>query len=166
MLSLSCRALAPGHLLYHKLADPAKQPQRLRSRHPLVPAAKQFLRTIDEQNINVAWWVDHAWSAELCNSASGLRSFIHNAGPHPLGLALLRPAWTRLNHLRTGVGSFRSSMHKRGLALSAIYECGMEDQTTDHIIQKCQYSPPNGVHGLQVLDKDTIKWLLTSCPNI
>ena len=27
MLSLSCQALTPGHLLYHKLADPDKQPQ-------------------------------------------------------------------------------------------------------------------------------------------
>ena len=99
MLSLSYRALVPGHLLYHKLADPAKQPQQLKSRHPFVPAAKQFLRTIEEQNINVTGWVDHAWSAEWSNSASRLCSFIPDAGPHPQELALPRPAWTMLNHL-------------------------------------------------------------------
>ena len=43
---------------------------------------------------------------------------------------------------------------------------GEEDQIVDHIVQRCQYSPPNGIHGLQVLDDDTIKWLSTSCPNI
>ena len=56
--------------------------------------------------------------------------------------------------------------HKWGMAPSAICECGVEDQTADPIMQRCQYSPPNGVHGLQVLDDDIIKWLLTSCPNI
>ena len=114
MLSLSCLALVPGHLLYHKLVDPAKQPRRLKSQHPFVPAAKQFLRTIKEKNINVTRWADHSWSAEWCNSASRLCSFIPDAGPLPLGLALPRPAWTRLNHLQTGVGHFHSSMHKWG----------------------------------------------------
>ena len=134
MLSLSCRALVPGHLLYNKLVDPAKLPRRLRSRHPFVPAAKQFLRTIKEKNVNVAWWADHAWSVEWRNNASRLRSFIPDARPCPLGLALPRPAWMRLNHLRTGVRRFRSSMHKWGMAPSAICECGVEDQTADHII--------------------------------
>ena len=66
---------------------------------PHVPAAKQFLRTIKEQNINVVWWADHAWSAEWHNCAFRLHSFIPDAGPNLLGLALPRPAWTRLNHL-------------------------------------------------------------------
>ena len=131
-----------------------------------MPAAKQFLRTIEEQSINVAWWVDHAWSAEWHNSVSRLCSFIPDAGPHPLGLALPKPAWMRVNHLRTSVVHFRSSMHNCGMAPSSICECSMEDQTADHIIQKCQYLSPNGVHSMQVLDDDTIKWLSTSCPNI
>ena len=49
---------------------PAKQPQQLKSQHPFVPAAKQFLRTIEEQNINVVQWADHAWSAKWCNCAT------------------------------------------------------------------------------------------------
>ena len=97
---------------------------------------------------------------------SRLHSFIPDAGPRPLGLAVPRPAWTRLNHLRTSVGCSRSSMHKWGMAPSVICECGMEDQTADHIIQTFQCSPQNGVHGLQVLDEGTIKWLSNTCPNI
>ena len=62
----------------------------------------------------------------------------------PLGLAQPRPAWMRLNHLETSVGCFHLSMHKWAMAPSAICECGMEDQTADHIIQRCQYSPLNG----------------------
>ena len=49
MLCLNCQALVPGHLLYHKLADPAKQPQQLRSWYPFVPAAKQYLKTIKDK---------------------------------------------------------------------------------------------------------------------
>ena len=100
------------------------------------------------------------------DSASRLHSFISDAGPRPLGLALPRPAWTRLNHIQTGVGRFCSSIHKREIVLSVICDCGMEDQTADHVIQRCQYLPPNGVHGLQILDDVTIKWLSTLCPNI
>ena len=106
----------------------------VRSWYPFVPAAKQFFRTIKEQNINVACWMNHAWSVEWRNSASRLRSFIPDAGPRPLGLALSRPAWMRLNHLQTSVGRFHSSMHKWGMASSVICECGVEDQTADHII--------------------------------
>ena len=130
-----------------------------------MPDPKWFMRIIVEQNINVAWWADHAWSVEWCNSSSKLCSFISDAGPHPLALALPRPPCTRLNHLRTSVGHFRSSMQKWGMAPSAICECDMEDQFANHNIQTCQYSP-DGVHGLQVLDDDTMKWLSTSCPNI
>ena len=36
-----------------------------------------------------------------------------------------------------------------------ICECGMEDQIADHIIKRCQYSSPNGIHA--DLDDDTIK---------
>ena len=166
MLSFSYRALVPGHLLHHELADPAKQPRQLRSWHPFVPAVKEFLRTIKEQNINVARWVDHTWSAELCNSASRLCSYIPDTRPRPLVLALPRPAWTRLNHLHTGFGHFHSSMHKWGMGPSVNCKCGMENPTADNSIQRCQYMPPNGIHGLQVLDDDTIKRLSTSCPNI
>ena len=99
-------------------------------------------------------------------TASKLRSFIPDAGPRPLGFVLPRPAWMRLNYLQTGVGRFCSSMHKWGMAPSVICESGVEDQTSDYVIQRCQYSPLNGIHGLQVLEDDTIKWISTSCPNI
>ena len=62
----------------------------------------------------MAWWEEHTWSAEWLNNASRLHSFIPIAGPCPPGLALTRPVWTRLNHLRTSVGCFCSSIYKWG----------------------------------------------------
>ena len=44
---------------------------------------------------------------------------------------------TTLNRLPTGVGRYRSSMKKWGLADSAACECGEPEQTADHIINSC-----------------------------
>jgi len=46
---------------------------------------------------------------------------------HP-GVTLSRRAWVRLNCLLTGVGRFRSSLYKWGMASSAACECGAEEQ--------------------------------------
>jgi len=48
-----------------------------------------------------------------------------------------RPSWVELNRLRTGVGLFRSTMHKWGLIPSANCRCGAEEQTADHILASC-----------------------------
>ncbi|XP_076810297.1 general transcription factor II-I repeat domain-containing protein 2-like [Clavelina lepadiformis] len=46
-------------------------------------------------------------------------------------------------------------------------ECGATEQTADHVINACPiHRPPRGVLGLKRLDEDTIKWLMTSCPEI
>ena len=120
---------------------------------PFVPAAKQFLRTNEEQT---STWHGGRIILGVQNGAT--------VSPEcaPLSLMLDFTHWNWLNYLRTGVGRVRSSisMHNCRMAPPAICECGVEDQTADHII------PQNGVHDLQVLDDDTIKWLFTSCPNI
>ena len=50
---------------------------------------------------------------------------------------LFRKHWMSLNRLRTGVGRYRSSMKKWGLADSAACECGEPEQTAAHIINRC-----------------------------
>jgi len=75
-------------------------------------------------------------------------------------MILPRPFWVRLIRLRTGVGLFRSTIHKSGLVLSANYRCGAEEQTSDHILASCPvYHLPNGTFGLAALDDDTVDWL-------
>jgi len=45
-----------------------------------------------------------------------------------------------------------------GMALSAVCECGAEEQTVDHVVlQRPIYRPPHGLHGLTVLDDETVK---------
>jgi len=49
-------------------------------------------------------------------------------------------------------------------AISAC-ECGAEEQTVDHVVLECPiHRPPYGLHGLTVLDDETVEWLLNTCP--
>jgi len=83
---------------------------------------------------------------------------------HP-GMTLPRTAWVRLNRLRTSVGRFRSCLYKWSMSSSAACECGAEEQTVDHVVLQCPtHRPPCGLHGLTVLDDETIEWLLNICP--
>jgi len=44
-----------------------------------------------------------------------------------------------------------------GIALSAVCECGAEEQVVDRVVLHYQiHRPPFGVHGLTVLDDGTI----------
>ena len=70
---------------------------------------------------------------------------------------LARTAWVKLNHLRTGVGRFHSSMHKLGLAPSPNCEGGAVEQTADHV--RPIHRAPHGARGLTVLDDETRCWL-------
>ena len=82
-------------------------------------------------------------------------------------MALPRTACVRLNSLRSGVGHFRSCLHKWGIAASADCECGAEDQTVDHVVFQCPiHQPPHELHCRTVLDDETIDWLLKICPEI
>ena len=166
-LRLARRALEPNHLLHSKVMSQPPGTPRLKSRRPFVPAAQELLKILDSLEISAARWTDHTWNLEWQSTSSRLHGFIPDAGPRPPGISLPRAAWVRLNRLRTGVGRFRSSMHKWGLAPSAACECGAEEQTADHVILSCpRHRLPNGTHGLKVLDDDTTTWLTNTCLSI
>ena len=113
-----------------------------------------------------AQWADHQWNAEWADNPTRLRIFIPETGTTP-EMTFPRRAWIRLNSLRTGVGRFRSCLYKRGMASSAPCECGAEEQTVGHVVLQCPiHRPPHGLHGLTVLDDETIEWLLNTCPDI
>jgi len=79
-------------------------------------------------------------------------------GTHLLGMARPITALIPLNRLRTGVGRFRSCLCKWGMAPSAACECGAEEQTVDHVVlQRPIHRHPHGLHGLTVLDNETIE---------
>jgi len=118
ILSLGRRAMEPGHLLHSALTrPPSANAQRLKSRHPFVPAAQQLISSSDNNNVRAAQWADHQWNAEWLENTMRLRTFIPYIGTHTSGIALPRTAWVRLFSLRTRVKCMCSCLHKLSTAL-------------------------------------------------
>jgi len=137
-LSLACRAMQPGHLLYSTFTcPPGGSAWHLKSRHPFVPAAQQLISSSDDNNRSAALCADHRSNEKWLENTTRLRTFIPDIGTHPRGMALPRIAWVRLNRLRTGVGRFRSCLYKWGMTSSAACECGSKEQTVDHVLLHC-----------------------------
>ena len=96
-----------------------------------------------------------------------LRDSVLSSPTNSPAMTLPRTAWVRLNRLGTGVGHFRSCLYKLLVSSPAAYDCGAEEQTVDHVVLQCPiHRPPVGLHGLTVLDDETIEWLLNTCPEI
>ena len=167
-LSLICHAQEPGHLLHDRITShPYGGHRQLKSRHPFALVTLKLLRDANELGTSAARWTDHRWSIGWREDTSRLHSFFDNVDALSTGMGLPRPAWVRLNRLRTGVGLFRASMHKWGMASTASCECGAEEQTADHIITLCPiYRHPNGTRGLLTVNESLARWLSDTCPAI
>ena len=130
--------------------------ERIRSRRPFVSAARNLSDNLARLGIRASERTNHKWNAEYCENTSRLRVFIPRTSARPVGMSLPRTAWVKLNRLRTGVGRFHLSMHKWGLAPSPNCECGVSEQTVDHVLIACPiHWAPHGSRGLKVLDDET-----------
>ena len=157
-------SLNPDHILYGLLSKSSDARQeRLRSRRPFMPAARNVLKDLAELGIRASEWTNHKWNTECCDNASRLLIFIPRTGARLIDTSLPRTAWVKLNCLRTGVGQFHSSMHKWGLAPSPNCECGAAEQTADHVLIACPIHRALIEHhrprGLKVLNDETRCWL-------
>ena len=102
-LTLARRALEPNHLLHHKIiSSELRRSQRLKSRHPFVPAAREPLSNLNQLDIKEADWAEHLWKSEWNNCNTRFHHFIYNIDTPPPVMHLPRRSWVRLNHLRTG----------------------------------------------------------------
>ena len=118
-VTLARRALEPNHLLHYKIISPElRQSRRLKSRHSFVPAARELQSNLNQLDITAADWAKHLWRSEWNNCNTQLHHFIYNIDTPPPGMHLPRRSWVRLNHLRTGIGRFRSSLHNWGMVPS------------------------------------------------
>ena len=134
-LTTFCLLLATGYILHGQLTKPqADSKERLKSRHPFAPAARQLLHNLCELGIHAAQWTNLTWDAEYSKSMSAFDVYISWVSTRPIGISLTRTVWVKLNRLRTGVRRFGSSMLKWGLASSGKCKCGASKQTADHII--------------------------------
>jgi len=143
--------------------------QCLKLRHPFVLAVQQLIISTGNNNIHVAHSADHRWYVEWLDKyqPARLRTFITDTSTHRLGMTLPITAWVRLNCLRTSVGGFLFCLHKWGMASSVAFECYAEEQTVEYVVLHCPlHRLSHGLHGLTVVDDETIDWLLNTCPYI
>ena len=117
-LSLAnCSSSGPGHILHAKLTESqTASKERLKSRHPFVPAARKLLHNLFELGICTVQWTNLTWDTEYSKSMQALGVYIPRVSTRPIGMSWTRTAWVKLNRLRTVVGRFGSSMHKWSLA--------------------------------------------------
>ena len=162
-------SLDPYHILHGLLSGSSDTLQeRLRSRRPFMPGARNLLDNLAKLGIRASEWTNYKWKRKYCENASRLRAFVPETNARPVGMGLLRAAWVKLNRLRTGVGRFPSSMHKWGLAPSPNCECGASEQTADHVLITCPiHRAPHGARDDEmVLDDETRCWLLGWVPRL
>ena len=119
-----------------------------------------FLDNLARLGIRTFEWTNHKWKTEYCENVSRLRAFVPGIGARTVGMGLPRVAWVNLNRPRTGVRRFHLSMHKCGLASSTNCECGVSEQTADHVLTACPiHRAPQGTRGVTVLDNETRFWM-------
>ena len=99
--------------------------------------------------------------------SSQLHTFIKSISPAPLAISFPRPAWIKLNRLRTGIGLFHSETHKWDMAFTAACECDTKEQTAEHVITSYHiYHDTNVVRGFSNVDKSLVTWLKETYPAI
>ena len=104
---------------------------------------------------------------ELTKNASRLHTYIKDVNPTLPESSFPRPAWVRLNRLRTDAGLFRLKTHKWGMASTAACECGAKEQIAEHVVASCPiYYHPNGACAFSDVDKSLVTWLIERCPAI
>ena len=136
------RSLDPDHILYGLLSESLDACQeRLTSRRPFVPAARNLSSNLGGLGIPASKWTNHKWDIvnilKYCKITSRFCAFIPRTSARRVGTSLPRTPWVKLNRSRTDVGQFHFSTHKWGLAFSPNVECDASEQTADHVIIAC-----------------------------
>ena len=107
------------------------------SNPPFVPTARELLNKVALSVASVAQWADYKWNVEWRQNTSRLNALIADISSLPLEISFTKIARVKVNRLQTGVGIFRSTTHKWGMAASADCDCGAKKQKSEHLVTSC-----------------------------
>ena len=158
-LALARKAVKHDWHIIHDTTKNEVPPCRLKSRKPYNKEAQEMLSVIPEDRSKDAW-IAATWKQEWeAIGPTRVHRYVSDPGEGVKGEDLSRKHWTTLNRLRTGVGRYKASMKKWGLADSAACECGEPEQTADHIINSCPLHRPPSEAGIFEVGPLTRAWL-------
>lgn len=141
---------SPSLPLHQEFCHPSQQ--RLQSRRPVSVTAGQLIA--DGFDLNESW--KHEWSTKTLGTSA------HHLDPtkKPNGFDLPRNLWCRINRLRTGHGCCNYFRYKWGWISSPMCECNLEEQTIEHLVQRCPlHSYPGISDDLFALTPGLTEWL-------
>ena len=147
-LALARKAVKQDSHILHDTTKNEVHPCRLKSRKPYNNEAQEMLSVIPEDRSKDAW-IAATWKQDREASVpTRVHRYVSDPGEGVKGEDLSRKQLTTLNRLRTGVGRYKASMKKWGMADSAACECGEPEQTAGHIISSCPIHRPPSEAGI------------------
>jgi len=143
--------MEPGHLLHSALTClPSGNSRHLKSRHPFVLAAQQLISTSDDTSRSAVLCADHRWNAE---SWRALQDSVLSSPPRPPGMAQPRTAIAS-----DPMSDISLLLVQMGLwSPLRLVSVAQKIKPSNIVVFQCPiHRPPHGLHGLAVLDEETI----------
>lgn len=141
---------SPSLPLHQEFCHPPQQ--RLRSRRPVSVTAGKLFRDGFE--------VIESWKNEWSTKTMGTSEHHLDPSKKPEGFDLPRNLWCRLNRLRTRHGCCNYFRYKWGWVSSPMCECSVEEQTMEHLIERCPLYSFSGIPDeLFSLSPNSMNWL-------
>ena len=150
-LALARKAVKHDWHILHDTTKNEVPPCRLKSRKPYNKEAQEMLSVIPKDRSKDTW--KQEWET---SGPTRVHRYVSDPGEGVKGEDLSRKLWTTM---RTGVGRYKASMKKWGLADNATCECGEPEQTADHIVNSCPLHRPPSEAGIFEVGPLTRAWL-------
>jgi len=164
-LSLAPRAMERGHLLHSALTRPSSaNARRLKSRHLFVPAAQHLIRCMTATYVRRCGRITNGMRS---GRTAHKTPHFHPRHRHPPpGMTLPRSAGSGLT-VSAPVSDVSAPVCTNGAWPPLRSVSVAQKNNIDHVVLQCSiHRPPHGLHGLTVLEDETIEWLLNTCPEI
>lgn len=126
--------------------------ERLKSRKPAYKTARELITQKFDGN--------QAWRQTWSEDNPDIKGIIQEPNIKPKGFDLPRRTWATLNRFRTQQGRCKKMLKRWGFTNEAWCDCGEEEQSMEHILEKCQKRAlEGGWNEIAELSDRAVEWL-------